>query len=71
MSAESSPATSVHLQLMGSDDKAEEPDRSNRELMNVAATSPFRLPDDWSVVVKPRGSSAASPGRVDKVLTIV
>lgn len=32
------------------------------------SASTFTLPDDWSVVEKQRGSLAASPGRVDKVL---
>ncbi|KAF3453825.1 hypothetical protein FNV43_RR04266 [Rhamnella rubrinervis] len=66
MSGDSSRSTPVHLLLMSPDEKAEEPDYSNRELMNVTSTSPFRLPDDWSVVVKPRGTSAISSGRVDK-----
>lgn len=45
--------------------EAEEPNGNAGRELQCLATSPFRLPDDWFVELKPRGSN---PGHVDKVL---
>jgi len=44
-------------------------DTAKRELQ-IVSTSPFRLPDDWFVEFKTRRNNTASPGRVDKVLSL-
>ena len=46
-----------------------ESDTAKRELQ-IVSTSPFRLPDDWFVEFKTRRNNTASPGRVDKVLSL-
>ncbi|XP_030967186.1 methyl-CpG-binding domain-containing protein 7-like [Quercus lobata] len=63
MRGKSSPSTPTPLQMLSPPES--ESDTTKRELQ-IASTSPFRLPDDWFVEFKTRRNNTASPGRVDK-----
>ena len=67
MRGKSSPSTPTPLQMLSPPES--ESDTTKRELQ-IVSTSPFRLPDDWFVEFKTRRNNTASPGRVDKVLSL-
>ncbi|KAG6631557.1 hypothetical protein CIPAW_13G099300 [Carya illinoinensis] len=67
MTGESSIFTPSPLQMLMPARESEEPNRNaGRELQIASTSAPFRLPDDWFVELKPRGSTTSSTGRVDK-----
>ncbi|XP_035540903.1 methyl-CpG-binding domain-containing protein 7 isoform X1 [Juglans regia] len=67
MTGESSIFTPSPLQMLMPAGESEEPNRNaGRELQIASTSAPFRLPDDWFVELKPRGSTTSSTGRVDK-----
>ncbi|XP_042954494.1 methyl-CpG-binding domain-containing protein 7 isoform X6 [Carya illinoinensis] len=68
MTGESSIFTPSPLQMLMPARESEEPNRNaGRELQIASTSAPFRLPDDWFVELKPRGSTTSSTGRVDKL----
>lgn len=61
MKGKSSPSSVTPLQMLSPAESV-----NNKRELQIVATSPFRVPDDWFVELKLRGDSTTSPGRVDK-----
>lgn len=65
MKGKSSPSSVTPLQMLSPAELV-----NNKGELQIVATPPFRVPDDWFVELKLRGDSTTSPGRVDKVISL-